>query len=222
MLNFKTSFNTLHIGCSFAAVLSTFVQLDRVTDILFKIASLLLILVFYLIKKAKNIKPLYLIIVGLLIYSNALFSFGDRYLKQIVVINMFEKTALLFLILNTLKKKDYKNILKFSILIIFSTAPLYYFFNKTIPDYNFIIFICYVLTCVLIALSYIDFVVINNKRLFFCFLAILLLCFAEVFFGIFFYFDNSQLYLSSGFFILSFARYFFYLFMIEAGGRRYF
>jgi len=132
-----------------------------------------------------------------------------------VIISMFEKIGLLTIIINSFKKIDYKEILKFNLLIFCSTGPLYYFFNRAIFQHNFIIFICYVLTCILMALSYYNFIRNNNKRMYYCFLSILLFCFAEVFFGIYCYFDKSTLYLASGFSILGFARYIFYRFMLK-------
>ena len=211
----KYLFNITYIILSIAAVISELIETNTIIDIFYKASGLILLLIAYVLQKEKKTKFFYVVLMLLIAYSNSLFSFGDRYIGQIVFINMIEKSALLTMIFTVLKKKDYKSLLKFNLLIFCSTAPLYYFFNKAITEHNFIVFICYILTCTAIAASYYNFIYNNNQKSFYYFLSILIFCFSEVFFGIFFYFDNSVLYVASGFFLLGFARYIFYRFMLE-------
>lgn len=209
------TFDVLYILFSIAAVISCFLNINMIADILFKISAIILIIVSCLLKKGKKIEILYIFLFLLLAYSNTLIHFGERYLKQIVFISMLEKTLFFVVALSFQKKKYLKHTLKFNLLVFISTGPLYYFFNKSIPEDNGIIFICYLLTCVSIALSYVNFININNRKMVYYFLSILLFCFAELFFGIYFYFDQISLYLAAGFFILGFARHTLYSFMLE-------
>ena len=214
-INKKTFFNVTYTLFSIAAIISSFLNLIMVIDILFKISALILLLLSYVIQKRSKTKIIYVLFFLLLAYSNSLIFFGELYLKEIIIISAIEKIGLIIFIINKFQKKDLKSILTYNLLLFSSTGPLYYFFSKAIPKYNNIIFVCYILTCMAIALSYSRFIKATNKKIPYYFLAILLFSFAEVFFGIFFYFDKSPIYIAGGFFIHAFARYTIYNFMLE-------
>ena len=141
--------------------------------------------------------------------------FDFKYFNYVILLKIINKILFITLVLDVINKRRLTEILSLFFVVFILTATVYYYFFSVV-GFKLSVLISYLLACILATLSFSILLFKNNKKARYLFLTIFILLISETVFGISRFIDKSNKYFNLGFFILSFARYYLYLYFMEA------
>lgn len=219
MFKLKNLFLFLYTIASLVVVFSNVIN-NVIIELLFKNINLLLLFAFYLKNNQGKLNYWYISTFFLLIISDSALIFDMYYMHTMLTVLLINKISYIVMISDIIKKRFFKNIIKYTLLYFVFGSLIFYHVTKNnalINDTTFIqLTLFYILISFLGGISFVNLIERRNKeKSFNYFLGTLLISTSETIIAISFFIENSMVYIPFGFLMTYVGRYLLYKSMIE-------
>ena len=219
MFKLKNLFLFLYTIASLVVVFSNVIN-NVIIELLFKNINLLLLFAFYLKNNQGKLNYWYISTFFLLIISDSALIFDMYYMHTMLTVLLINKISYIVMISDIIKKRFFKNIIKYTLLYFVFGSLIFYHVTKNnalINDITFIqLTLFYILISFLGGISFVNLIERRNKeKSFNYFLGTLLISTSETIIAISFFIENSMVYIPFGFLMTYVGRYLLYKSMIE-------